>query len=263
MESSNLIYTCYSGVDRSGENLVRDHTLTMVIAGRSQAYYNGGEITTEVGGFRFMRRNSLVKFTKYPSPTEGYKVLSVVLDSETLREYSRQVDTSLYKGKISRDIVNLRPSTLLKSYFTSLTPYLDDKNSRFNQISRIKIMEAASILLDIDPAFAGVLFDFAEPGKIDLEGFMQEHFRYNVSLPDLARLTGRSISSFKRDFMKLFGTTPYEWLKARRLEEAYYLMDKKRLPPGDVAFLSGFVNYSHFSRSFKERYNIAPSSLEK
>ena len=92
---------------------------------------------------------------------------------------------------------------------------------------------------------------------------MQEHFRYNVSLPDLARLTGRSISSFKRDFNKIFGTTPYEWLKDRRLEEAYYLIDKKHLPPGDAAFLSGFVNYSHFSRSFKERYSISPSNLEK
>lgn len=263
MGSSNLIYTCYSNVDRSGENLVGDHTLTMVIAGRSQAYFNGGGITTETGGFRFMRRNSLVKFTKYPSPKEGYKVLSVVLDSETLKEYSRLVPPFPHQGKVPGAIVNLPYSTLLKSYFASLTPYLDDENSRFHQISRIKVMEAASILLDIDPAFAGIIFDFAEAGKIDLEGFMQEHFRYNVSLPDFARLTGRSVSSFKRDFSKVFGTTPYEWLKGRRLEEAYYLIDKEHLSAGDAAFLSGFVNYSHFSRSFKERYIISPSHLEK
>jgi len=263
MGSSNLIYTCYSGVDRSGENLVADHTLTMVIAGRSQAHFNGGSITTETGGFRFMRRNSLVKFTKYPSPNEGYKVLSVVLDSDTLKEDGRQIIPSPHKGQIPDAIMNLPSGILLKSYFTSLAPYLDDKNSRFQQISRIKIMEAVSILLDIAPAFADVLFDFAEAGKIDLEGLMQKNFRYNVSLPDFARLTGRSISSFKRDFSKVFGTTPYEWLKDRRLEEAYYLIDKEHLSAGDAAFLSGFVNYSHFSRSFKEKYNISPSRLEK
>jgi AraC family transcriptional regulator, exoenzyme S synthesis regulatory protein ExsA len=268
MEQANLIYTCYDGRERTRENLVEQHTLTRVISGASEAFFNGGEVITQTGGFRFMRKNTLAKFTKHPDAGHGYKVLSVVFDNQSLLDYSRQFHPGPGVSGAAPvipnhgpGIVNLPATPLLTNFFNSLTPYLDDETKRFQQISKIKVMEAISILVDLDEAFTHILFDFAPAGKLDLESYMLANFRYHLSSEEFARLTGRSISTFKRDFEKVFGTTPFEWLKARRLEEAHFLLTHEKRSPGDAAFLAGFVNYSHFSRLFKEAYKKAPSEL--
>jgi hypothetical protein len=55
MEPANLIYTCYAGMQRIRETLVPNHTLTMVVARNSRAYFNEGEILPPERGSRFMK----------------------------------------------------------------------------------------------------------------------------------------------------------------------------------------------------------------
>ncbi len=56
------------------------------------------------------------------------------------------------------------------------------------------------ILLRAEAWLANVFFNFAMPHKIGLEAFMYINFCFNVSLDRFAFMTGRSLSSFKRDF---------------------------------------------------------------
>jgi AraC-like DNA-binding protein len=50
--------------------------------------------------------------------------------------------------------------------------------------------------------------DQGKPYKIDLEAFMQQNYRFNVSIDAIAKLTGKSRAGFKRDFEKIFNTSP-------------------------------------------------------
>jgi hypothetical protein len=53
------------------------------------------------------------------------------------------------------------------------------------------------LLPQIDNFFQHFLFDFQEPHKIDLEAFMNNNYKYNVTLSTFAKLTGRSLSTSK------------------------------------------------------------------
>jgi AraC-like DNA-binding protein len=117
------------------------------------------------------------------------------------------------------------------------------------------------ILLEHNPELADILFDFTEPGKIDLQAFMNRNYQFNIDINRFAYLTGRSISTFKRDFEKTFGTSPSRWLQQKRLEQAYYLISKKGKKPSDVYIEVGFENLSHFSFAFKKAYGKAPSQI--
>ncbi len=64
----------------------------------------------------------------------------------------------------------------------------------------LKIKEAVYLLLNIMPELRSFLFDFSDPYKLDLEKFMLQNFHYNVPVEKFARLTGRSLAGFKRDF---------------------------------------------------------------
>jgi AraC-like DNA-binding protein len=106
-----------------------------------------------------------------------------------------------------------------------------------------------------------VLFDFGQPGKIDLEVFMRQHFRCNVGLPQLAYLTGRSLATFKRDFTRVFQTSPSRWLYRQRLGEAYYLLQQENKRPSDVYQEVGFESLAHFSHAFTQLFGHNPSSV--
>ena len=84
---------------------------------------------------------------------------------------------------------------------------------------------------------------------------------YNLPLEKFGYLTGRSLTTFKRDFSKLFNTTPQRWLIQKRLELAYYQLVEKKKRPTEVCYEVGFENLSHFSYAFKKHFGYAPTEL--
>jgi AraC-like DNA-binding protein len=117
---------------------------------------------------------------------------------------------------------------LLKSFVDSLMPYRDFQPPNNPQLMALKLKEAILVLLQTNPEMKDILFDFSDPGKIDLEGFMNQNFHFNVQLKRFAYLTGRSLATFKRDFEKIFHISPSRWLVQRRLEAAHYLIKEER-----------------------------------
>src|SRR5690606_31090820 len=91
---------------------------------------------------------------------------------------------------------------LLESCLASLMPYFDMKMPFPENIALIKITEAISILRAIDPAIDSILANLDEPHKVQLVSFMEKHYMFNMPLEKFAYLTGRSLTTFKRDFTK-------------------------------------------------------------
>ncbi|HEY2580574.1 MAG TPA: AraC family transcriptional regulator, partial [Mucilaginibacter sp.] len=140
-------------------------------------------------------------------------------------------------------------------------PYFNFSSSAPNALADIKTKEAVELVLRRGSDFYNFLFDFTEPYKIDLEAYMNQNYMFNVATSQFAKLTGRSLASFKRDFEKVFKTSPGQWLQQKRLSEAYYLIKEKGIKPSAVYLDVGFENLSHFSYSFKKTFGVAPSMM--
>nr|WP_317166845.1 AraC family transcriptional regulator [Chitinophaga eiseniae] len=125
----------------------------------------------------------------------------------------------------------------------------------------MKREELLLILLQKQPDLAGVFFDFGIPQKINMEEFMNKNFTFNVSIERFAFHTGRSLSAFKRDFRAIFNDTPNHWLVKKRLQEAYFLIDKKNPKSSDIYLELGFETLSHFSYAFKKEFGQTPTEL--
>jgi AraC-like DNA-binding protein len=87
---------------------------------------------------------------------------------------------------------------------------------------------------------------------------MREYRCHNLSVQDFARLTGRSPSSFNRDFKRQFGTTPHQWLIDARLDRAMELIQSTQMTVTEVALEIGYDNVSHFIKAFKTKYGQTP-----
>lgn len=98
--------------------------------------------------------------------------------------------------------------------------------------------------------------------KIDLQDFMEKNFRSDMSMTEFAKASGRSLSTFKRDFKKMSVLSPERWLTDRRLRAAFDLLRRGRRV-SDVCFDVGFKNVSHFSAIFKKKFGITPGETRK
>jgi len=84
---------------------------------------------------------------------------------------------------------------------------------------------------------------------------------FNVQMEKFGYLTGRSLTTFKRDFSKAFNTTPQRWLTKKRLELAHYQFTEQNKTPVEVYYEVGFENLSHFSFAFRKQFGYAPTEL--
>jgi len=247
------------------EQFVPAHVLIHVLSGKLCVVEADSINTFVQGDTFFVRRNTLAKFTKYPDAgSEPFKALSIFIKKSFLQDHlSREYlkpDPSDYTGTLCR-VKKLPPSPLMHNMFDSLRLYFDSQMTLGRELSDIKTREAILLLKQMDVSLYQSLFHFTEPGKIDLEDFMSKNFMFNVCLDTFAKMTGRSLSTFKRDFEKIFNSSPSRWLKIKRLEHAHYLIKERHKTPSDVYLEVGFENLSHFSSSFKETYGYNPSTL--
>ena len=91
---------------------------------------------------------------------------------------------------------------------------------------------------------------------------MEKNFRSDRSMTEFAKASGRSLSTFKRDFKKMSELSPERWLTDRRLRAAIELLRRGRRV-SDACFDVGFKNVSHFSAIFKKRFGITPGEARK
>jgi len=254
-----IIYSVTSKRTTEGEIFIKQHVFDYIISGTSEVYFAGKSYHYKAGDFRFAARNRLSKFVKMPTPDGEYKSISICIDRDTLLEMSNNYQISKTVQPIHDNVFVLNQNKLFHNYIETLLPYLENGNEISGDLVRIKIKEAILIFMQVNPELKNILFDFSEPGKIDLEAYMNEHYQYNGDLNQFAYLTGRSLSTFKRDFQAIFKTTPNKWLLQKRLEEAHYLLKEKKMRSTDVYVDVGFKDYSHFSVAFKKLFGTAPS----
>ncbi len=260
-EQPQILISCYYKKSVKGENIVNRHAFAYQISGSLIVQDGREKVIFQPGDFRFNVRNKLAKFVKEPGDTDAFRSLSLQFDEATLLEFASEHHL-IAEGTINRPpSFQLKKHPLLQNFVDSLQQSLPYFNKGNDELVKIKLKEALIVLLKVQPELKDILFDFQPPGKINLKAFMEEHFRFNLSLSRFAYLTGRSMSAFKRDFEMAYHTTPAKWLLDKRLDEAYYLLKEKKYKTSEVYAEVGFEDLSHFSFIFKKRFSINPSHV--
>jgi AraC-like DNA-binding protein len=236
------------------------HMLVWFISGETRIIQADADYLFKAGDIFLIPRNQLATIINYPKDGEPHKAVVMHLSSERLKKYYESHSLAP-EIALTQKIRSYHSHPLLESCLASLIPYFDMKDPFPEEIASLKITEAITILRTIDKDIDSVLANFDEPGKIDLAGFMEKNFMFNMPIEKFGYLTGRSLTTFKRDFKKTFQTTPQKWLTQKRLELAHYQFAEKKKKPVDVYFEVGFENLSHFSYAFKKHFGYAPSQL--
>ena len=255
LSEPKFVQNLYFGDNVESEAFVSDHIFSYIVSGTHEVWIGYKKYIFTAGDYRFFRRNQLAKSIKH-TQSDGFRSIAVHFDQNTLKGIAKEYNfkSERFQGE---GVKTIKAGSSLKKITKEFNDFIlrGDVDA---EILRVKIKELVLILADNDPEIRQMLFEFNDPGKLDLEAFMNGHYRYNVPLEKFAFLTGRSLSGFKRDFAKLYESTPSRWLIKKRLHEAKYLLENCRQRPSEIYLEIGFVNISHFSYAYKKEFGIAP-----
>ena len=262
----DTFFCCKVEKDKWCEEMVAEHMLVYLCSGELDLIAPDKKYHLKKGDSLFIKRNHLVRKIKRPSKDgEPFKGLFLQLKmpflKKMLSEYHLPVPLVNNPATMKAVYVMLEKHPFLNGLFTSLEQYFDAEQYPSKELMETKLREAVFTLLQLRPDLSQVLFDFAEPWKINLEDFMNKNYKCDLTVEEFAHYTGRSLSTFKKDFAKIFHNTPSRWIVKRRLDEAKCLMEKLGKKPADVYLEVGFKNLSHFYTAFKREFGVSPSNL--
>lgn len=264
MAYSGIFLSCFSDYSEKCIHATPEHVLVYLYSGEQIIEDRHRKITLQAGECAFIRRDHRLKMYKNSKGEELYKGISLTFKRSVLREFYSKINKSKMPKniEISDDYVfKLKNTPALESLFQSLTPYFDSNTKPTEGVTHLKLLEGIYVLLNSNDQLYPILFDFAEPWKIDLLEFLNENFADELTMEQIASFTGRSLATFKRDFKKISNLTPQKWLIKRRLEMAYIKLKEEGKKVQDVYVEVGFKNPSHFSTAFKKQYGKSPTDI--
>ncbi|OXC80416.1 helix-turn-helix transcriptional regulator [Caballeronia sordidicola] len=85
----------------------------------------------------------------------------------------------------------------------------------------------------------------------------------SVSLEEIASACNLSRSYFIRAFRETMDRTPHQWLLERRIDQARELLKHSNSSLSDIAMACGFVDQSHFTRTFSQLVGTPPGTWRR
>jgi AraC-like DNA-binding protein len=239
--------------------------ITYVISGQKDWTALEGTYTIKKGEALFINKG--VYNTKQYFEVD-YCVMLFFITDDFIRRFVK-TNKDVLKTPITNNpkaqIFPIQVEDSLNSLFLSVFNYMNQGNNIPKDLVEIKFRELL-FNIALNPSNQNLISFFKSlmhTEKTLLNDVMMKNFHCDLKLEDYARIYGKSLSTFKRDFQNYYNETPRKWLNTKRLEYAETLLENPELNINDVCFESGFKNVAHFNRSFKEKYQYPPNQYRK
>jgi len=155
-----------------------------------------------------------------------------------------------------------KSNELIQNYITSLQFYFENEQLVSDELLRLKLKELILLLAKTDNAglISDLIASMFSPTEFSIKEVVEANLYSNLSIEEFAHLASRSVSTFKREFAKVYKQSPARYIKEKKLKRAAELLVKTNQRISDVAFNSGFVEVAHFSKSFLIHFGISPTN---
>lgn len=172
----------------------------------------------------------------------------------------------LFEGMIGPVVANLGDDSLVRASFKLMLAEVNRPRAYSNALTA-SLMKACLVL--------SLRHELEHHGAVRLPAIFQKPWLAeivtkiltfpgdNYSVDTLAAMSGRSRSTFAKEFAIQVGATPMEFVTQARLSSARALLLATNASVAAIAVQSGFLSRSHFSRLFKMVYGSDPTAFRR
>lgn len=265
LNGGSVIESCIHSMGANGTMFLEEHLLMMVLDGTATLSYGKQTDVVHKNEMILLKKATSVHYEKEGNSDnrDRFDSLMFCLKDELLKEFLTLQPVALpHATEEITNTVNPMDECLI-AFASSLKPYFNNPASVNPGLLRLKVMEMLYNVSACSKNMFRQILLLRQPIRADIRRVVEQHYASPVTLPELAYLSGRSLSSFKRDFQNTYNMPPAQWIRERRLSKAKEMLQNTQLPVSDVCYSLGFENPTHFSRIFKKQYGVSPSDIEK
>lgn len=185
---------------------------------------------------------------------QGFKSLIILIEDKLL---SNDFEPLNNFGKTNYFKVNC--SEYLVNEIKNIDALSIKDTQAFNKIIQSKVDHIFSYLNSTNGDFKQFLSSLnSSKGTLSMVDALLPHVDSFKNVSHMAKKFNMSSSTFHRHFSRFYGQTPKNWLNNRKLELSIRHLKNWDLSITEVAFLSGFDNFTNFIRVFSQKYGLPP-----
>lgn len=236
------------------------HLFVVILEGEKRFQVEGQDISIQQNHAFFVSKGHYIGSECMPQGGV-YRSLVYFLSDDFIKSFFNKYKEhfSVQAAKfINYGIIEIDP--FIRNTVESTLLCFDRKDDLQDSFIRIKLEELLLLLMQSPEGhlFISNILNSATQSKIDLKEFMGAHYTKPLYIEDFAELSGRSVSSFKKDFKNEFNMPPKKWINKKRIENAMLMLAQTGKSITDIAFDTGFENASYFSFIFKQETGLSP-----
>ncbi len=242
------------------EGYISRHAISLVLSGEQRIRTFDDELIRVQAGQLAIISRGLYFVSDLLSGKKPFESLLFYFDTTSVQQFLAKATVTEAHPQRSPGHLVLPTSVAVSQLAQQLFRLGQDSPDLPDSYLEVKIQEL--LLLIYAQSSAQVLTDLfmrmAVPRRRQLRPFMEQHALKPLKVTDYAYLTGRSESTFRRDFKSQFRESPQQWLREQRLNRAAELLQTGRHSVTEVAQLIGYDNTSYFIRAFRQKEGQTP-----
>src|SRR5690606_10775181 len=150
-------------------------------------------------------------------------------------------------------------------YIEGLLFYFENPSLVNDEILILKLKEIVLLLSQTGDAdtIQAILSQLFSPTAFTFKQVIEANLFSQAGIEELAQKTNLSVSSFKREFKRLYQDSPANYIKTKRLERAAELLVISDERITDIAFDCGFNDLANFTKRFHDKYGCTPTQYRQ
>ena len=191
------------------------------------------------------------------------EVFAIHLYPDVLKKlYINELPSLIQKQSLNAQTKHIVDEVVIAKFIDSLDFYFENPSLVNEDLLELKIKELILLLVQTKNvnSIVELITELYTPRTSILREVIHLHRYSNLTVEELAKLCQMSLSSFKREFKKQFNDTPSNYINTEKLKKAKELLSLADLSISDIAYEVGFNDPLYFTRLFKRKEGIPPST---
>jgi AraC-like DNA-binding protein len=245
---------------------LKQHLFSFLLEGSKSVQYAETKVSIDPDQFLLLSAGNCLMSEKTAAPSGCYRSILFFFDTELLADFfirhPRKRQSTNGKPADNPFLV-FKKDGFLVNFINSLGLVLASGQSLSDELQKVKLEE---LLVYITERYPGVINEMQyannEHGDLLIRQAVNANIYNSITVEELAFLCYMSLSTFKRRFAKIYGSSPNKWLLDKRMQKAAEILKRRNVKASDIYLELGYENLSSFIHSFKKTHGITPKQYQ-
>ena len=256
-------YEVSNSSDKNKINMGK-HVLSFLMEGQKEVHFSNKSVSINTNQSLLIASGNFLMTEHIGS--DYFRCLLFFFSQKNIDEFFLKYPQLISERKITikpEPYFRLEKDDFIIHFINSLSQSIHLQNSISQKILRLKFEE---IMLYLSDKYNGGFLSYlksllVDERKLSFKTTIENNVYTNLSLEEIAFLCNMSLSTFKRQFVQIYQSSPGKWFQRMRLNKAREILRKNKVKPSEIYLDFGYDSLSNFSTAFKNEFGYSPKQV--